>query len=72
MYVSIHSFIYIYSFTQTNPLPPPQLSDALSRPTPPPPGQRPRHAHDDLALAESPEVDAHADDVVETRVGALV
>ncbi len=34
--------------------------------------QRPRHAHYDFAFAETPEIHAHADDVVETRVRALV
>ncbi len=38
----------------------------------PPPGQRPRHAHDHFALAETPEVNAHADYIVEPRVRALV
>ena len=41
-------------------------------PTPSPPGQRPRHAHDHLAFAETPEIHAHADDVVQPRVRALV
>ena len=35
-------------------------------------GQRPRHAHDDFAFAEGPEVDAHAEDVVDARVRGLV
>lgn len=38
----------------------------------PSPRQRPRHTHHDLALGETPEINAHADDVVEPRVGALV
>lgn len=38
----------------------------------PSPGQRPRHTHHDLAFAETPEINAHADDVVEPGVGALV
>lgn len=38
----------------------------------PSPRQRPRHAHDDLAFAEAPKVHAHADDVIEPRVRALV
>lgn len=37
-----------------------------------PPRQGPRLRADDLALAVSPEVDAHADEVVDARVGALV
>ena len=37
-----------------------------------PPRQRPRHAHDHLPLAEAPEVDAHADEVVQARVRGLV
>lgn len=41
-------------------------------PAQPPSRQRPRHPHDDFPLAEAPKVHAHADDVVETRVGALI
>ena len=37
-----------------------------------PPRQRPWHAHDHLPLAEAPEVNAHADDVVQSRVRGLV
>ena len=54
----------IISLLQSNPL--------HSRRPLSPPGQRPRHAHDDFPFAEAPEVDAHADDVVYPRVGALV
>ena len=38
----------------------------------PPPGQRPRHAHDHFPLAEAPEINPHADYVVDPRVGGLV
>ena len=38
----------------------------------PPPGQRPRHAHHDLAFAETPEVNAHADYIIDAGVRALV
>lgn len=47
-------------------------SDARKARGLPPPRQRPRHAHHHLALAKGPEVHAHADDVVEARVRALV
>ena len=36
------------------------------------PRQLPRRAHDHFALCETPEIDAHADDVVETCIRALV
>lgn len=51
------------------------ISHPPTLPTPPPslrPRQRPRHPHHDLAFAEPPEVYPHADDVVESRVRALV
>lgn len=34
--------------------------------------QRPRYPHHHLPLAESPQVNGHADDVVEPGIGALV
>ena len=49
-----------------------RLSDPRKTPSLPPPGQCPRHTHDDLALAKTPEVNAHPDDVIEPRIRALV
>ena len=34
--------------------------------------QRPGHTHDHFAFAEAPEIHTHADDVVESRIGALI
>ena len=39
---------------------------------PPTPRQRPRHTHNNLALAEGPEINGHADHVVESGIGGLI